>query len=326
MDAFFSIILIISGFALLLGAGHFLVDSSVNLAEKLKVSSAVIGLTFVAIGTSMPELVVSLVAVFGGSSEIAVANVIGSNSVNIAVVLGVTAMILPIEVKGTVVKIEWPAVFFVSVLFLLFALDGRFSPIEGAVFLTLLIMFYSFMIRVSRASKGIAKELREGTKVNPNEIKEERGFGFIFAVMAGSLVLLFLGGKLVLVGAVDLARIFGMSERVIGLTIVALGTSLPELITSLIAIYRKLDEIALGNILGSNLVNILLIIGSTSLMGSIPVSHELVSVDGGYMLVVLAVIFPFMIFMKKIPRFLGAILFISWIAYTVLIVREGLGA
>jgi cation:H+ antiporter len=317
---------VILGFALLMFGGDALVRGAVGLAERLDLSPAVIGLTVVAFGTSMPELAVSASAALSGSPDIATGNIVGSNIMNVALVLGLTAVILPVGVGGTVLRAEWPFMFFASVLLVLVIRDGTLSGVEGAIFLALLIAFTAFMIWLSKRSPTPPPEAGddEGAYAGP-EVSQAKQIAKDVAWVVGGIAVLVGGGRLALVGAVSIAEAAGLSERVIGLTVVALGTSMPELVASVVAAFRKADAVALGAILGSNIYNILCILGITALITPIPINPGIFNLDVWMMLGTSLVIFPMMLIFRRIPRLGGLALVISVVVYTTVLVT-GVGS
>ena len=255
-------LLIIVGLALLLKGGDWLVDGSSNLARRYKISELAIGLTIVAFGTSAPELVVSFVASIDLHPEITFGNVIGSNNFNLLLILGVTGIIAPLTVQKNTICIEIPISLFAAVVLLLLANYGFISDsgnilsrIDGFI---LLVFFALFVFYVIKNMKNVEVNDRQNEQT-PFSLRKS----LLFIVLG--LVCLIAGGKIVVNSAVSLARALYISEKVIGLTIVAVGTSLPELVTSITAIRKKNSDIAIGNIIGSNIFNILLILGVSSL-------------------------------------------------------------
>lgn len=316
MEYFLPLLQVLFGFLVLLISGKFLVDTSVWIAKWANLSPAVIGLTIVAVGTSMPELVVSLLAAYNQQSDIALANVIGSNIANIGLVLGLTTILLPIPITGSVTKIEWPVLFFLTLFLAALTYDGTLGSFDGIILLTIMVAFTFYMIKLSKKDKSIIKE--EDIKLNIQQSTKtifSKKPLFQFFILILCFFFLFMGGNFTVKGAVSLAQMIGISERVIGLTIVAIGTSLPELITSLIAAYKKQDEIAIGNILGSNFYNIALILGTSASIFPIHVSNDIYKTDGLIMLCFLIVIFPVMFFIRKIPRSMGVFLVLSYLSY-----------
>ena len=258
-----NIVLIISGMAFLIKGGDMLVDGASSLARRFRISELVIGLTIVALGTSAPELVVSISAAIGSHSEIALGNVIGSNNFNLFFILGLTGLIAPLAVQKNTVRIEIPFSLLAAVVLLVLANINLFpnernmlTRIDGAV---LLLFFGLFLFYVYKNMKA-ADTIDEKTSVNTFPLIKS----ILFIIFGAALLVL--GGRIVVYSAVTLARALNISEKIIGLTIIAVGTSLPELVTCITAIIKKSDDIAIGNIIGSNIFNICMILGISSLI------------------------------------------------------------
>ena len=249
-----SIGLLALGSILLYLGSEWIVKGGVGVAEKYGVSTIVIGLTVVAFGTSLPELLVSLNAAFQGSSSLAIGNAIGSNIANVGLVLSLSAFIFPITLKYTLIKRDLYVYLFSCVVFIFFSLDGRLSKFEGAFFVNTLLFYVIYSIK-----KPIE---------NDTDIEEYEGDNFVEMILfvIFGIVGLSLGADLFVDGSVYIARYFGISEVVIGMSIVAFGTSLPELATSAMAAYKKESAISIGNIIGSNIFNILCVLGVTSVV------------------------------------------------------------
>ncbi len=254
------IFLLITGGVLLYFGAELLVKGSVNLAMRCGVSALVAGLTIVAFGTSAPELVVSVKAGLDGLGNIAVGNVIGSNIFNIAVILGITAIVRPLKVHLKVLRVDTPVMLAASVLLMVVLHDLHISRVEG-LFLFLGVIFYTVFTVITARRAGETKADFPVEQLIPAK-KINTAMDILFVI--GGIGILVLGSRFFVDGAVELARVIGVSEAVIGLTIVALGTSLPELATSLIAAIKKEEDIAIGNIIGSNIFNILTILGVSS--------------------------------------------------------------
>ena len=301
--------LLIIGLVTLIVGGDFLVKGAVGVAQKFRLSSLVIGMTVVSFGTSAPELIVSIKAALSGSSEIALGNVIGSNIANIALVLGITVLIFPLPVDRNSKIIDWPMMFIASVLFYLFAINGTISRIEGFILFIILICFISFLIWNSRKKSSKLNEESEYVIPTPRQ--------FILAIGSLSLGLvgLYFGAEWLLSGAVEIARDFGMEERIIGITIIAFGTSVPELVTSGVAAYRKETDISIGNLIGSNIFNIMAVIGITVMIKPIHVGENTLNIDMIWMLAIAAALLPMLLLGKKITRFKGLLLISTYIAY-----------
>jgi len=270
---FLPLLLAVIGLACLIGGADFLVRGSARLARAFNVSPVVIGLTVVAIGTSAPELIVSLGAAWRGSPDLATGNVVGSNLANIGLILGIAGLLRPLPVSLRLLRVEVPILFATTVAVAAMAVDGRLVRLDGAVLLITLAALTGFNIRAAR---------REDPTVVA-EFAHEYGatdsIGRDLLWVAAGLGLLLGGGHLLVGSAVTLARNFGVSELMIGLTLVAVGTSLPELATSVVAVLRDEPDIAVGNVVGSNLFNILAVLGPTAVVQPIAVNAELLRVQ-----------------------------------------------
>jgi cation:H+ antiporter len=313
-----SVGLVVLGLALLGAGGEALVRGAVSLAKLLRVSTAVIGLTIVAAGTSMPEMAVSLLAALTGKSDLAVGNIVGSNIFNIAAILGVSALVVPLVVHLTAVRREWPAMAVVSLLLPLLALDGVISRVEGALLVLGLTAFTAYLVRLARR-EGAAEAAQFTSSVDRWTLRGRRLLVDGGVVLLG-LVLLVAGARALVLGAVQLAEAAGVSERVIGLTIVAAGTSMPELAASLVAAWRKETDIALANVLGSNIFNIAGILGVVSIVTPQQVSPAMMASDIWWMLGIALVLFPIMRTGMRIGRVEGALLLLVYGVYVVLLV------
>jgi cation:H+ antiporter len=328
MEILGAIALVLVGLALLAGGGEALVRAATTLAELAGVTPAVIGLTVVAIGTSLPELVVSLVAARAGQPDLAIANVVGSNIFNITATLGLTALILPLPVHGQAVRLEWPMMFVASFLCLLLARDGYIDRLEAGFFLVALVLFIVYTVRLARRDVGAAEQRQLAEQVEARDIDtsarrpRQRLLVVSLGVLAAGVVALVIGGRLLVDGAVSLARIAGMTERVIGLTIVAGGTGAPELATSLIAAYRKRTDVAVANMIGSNIFNILGILGVTALVAPIPVADAIVASDMWWMVGSSLLLLPLLRSGARLSRVEGALLLGVYGAYIVLLLRS----
>lgn len=319
--------LVILGLVLLAGGGEALVRAATTLAELAGVSAAVIGLTVVAIGTSLPELVVSVVAATEGQPDLAIANVVGSNIFNITATLGLTALIIPLPVHGQAVKLEWPVMFGASFLCLVVSRDGAIDPLEGVFFLSTLALFVAYTVHVARVDVVGAEERQLEAQVAARDIDAKSGAPrsrlllISFGVLAGGIVALVIGGRLLVDGAVQLARLAGMTERVIGLTIVAGGTGAPELATSLVAAYRKRTDVAVANMIGSNIFNILGILGVTALVAPVPVPRAMITSDMWWMIGSSLLLLPLLRSQARISRGEGALLLGVYGAYLTVLLR-----
>jgi cation:H+ antiporter len=288
-----SIVFLLIGFVLLVIGGEFLVRASVALSLKLNISRMVIGLTVVSFATSAPELLVSLQAAIDGFSDISLGNVIGSNIANIGLVLGLTAMVSPLMVDRDFYRINWPVMMIFSiVLYFFLQSDNELTRIEGGALLLGLVAYLFLLIKRSRRKDNVAAE-----EVDP-ALKEVRGFKMTIWLLIG-IFALWGGSELLVKGAVDLATQLGISERVVSVTIIAIGTSVPELAASLIAAIKKEKAISLGNLIGSNIFNIASVLGLTAIIKPIVVqSSEIMSSDMIWMLGIAFILLPMLLIPK----------------------------
>lgn len=307
------IILFIAGglIGLFIG-GEGLIRGSASLSLRVGISPLVVGLTVVAFGTSSPELLVSLKAAVDGNSTIALGNVIGSNIANIALILGIAALIRPLQVHANVIKREIPIMIGASVLLILFLLNGTLGLAEGLIFIVLLVAYTVISIIISlKENKEIENEFEEGLKSKLNI-----PLSVLFIVFG--LAFLFFGADLFLKGAVALAKILNVSDAIIGLTVVAVGTSLPELFTSIVATIRNKSDIAVGNAVGSNIFNILSILGISAVI--VPIKSEAMSfLDFGVMLAAALILLPLSYTGFRINRLEGALLLVGYSVYLYII-------
>ncbi len=309
------------GLALLFFGGEFLVRGAVSLALKLKVSSLVIGLTVVASATSAPELLVSLQAAIDGHPDIAFGNIIGSNIANIGLIMGLTAMLFVLPVQRKNYTFDWLVMLGVSVLLYVLVMIGQSKQlgfISGAILVTLLIAYNYYKIRTSRTATINAEDLKIDVDAKIEPLWKVLGF-----LLLGILGLRF-GASFFVEGAAGIALDFGVSERIISVTVVAVGTSVPELVASLIAARKNESDMAIGNLIGSNIFNILSVLGLTALITPIPVNDAaLFNFDFWWMLGFALLVFPFMglITKGKLGRIEGLILFAIYIVYVLLTFR-----
>ncbi|MBU1202833.1 calcium/sodium antiporter [Patescibacteria group bacterium] len=315
----FTYVLFIAGFYFLIKGADWLVDGASSVAKKFKVSNIVIGLTIVSFGTSAPELIVNLMASFRGSSDLAVANIVGSNIANILLILGISAIIFPLAVKhGTVFK-EIPFSLLGVVILWFLANDmivdkvgfNALTRIDGVVLLSFFVIFlyYSF---------GMAKVEGEG-----EDIKEISNWLSIVMIIGGMLSLA-LGGQWIVDGAIAIAVKLGMSEALIGLTIIAVGTSLPELAASAVAAYKHKSDIAIGNVIGSNVFNVFWILGVSSLIRPI-VFSPILNFDIYFLVAITCFLFLFMFVGKKnlLQRWQGIFLIALYVIYIIYLIIRG---
>lgn len=305
--------LVIIGLAALIFGGDFLVRGAVGIAAKAKLSKLVIGMTVVSFGTSAPELIVSLQSAFDGSPEIAIGNVVGSNIANLGLVLGITVLIFPMPVSRNTIKFDWPMMMLASGLFYLFAFDLNLARWEGLVLFVLLIIFLVFIIRKSRKSNEFEVEDID----NIDELTKKVSTPKHLLFLAIGLVALYFGAEWLIEGAKGLASRAGLSKHVIGITVVAFGTSVPELVTSAVAAYKKETDISVGNLIGSNIFNIMIVLGITSTVKPIGIEPNVISWDILWMIGIALALLPMMVFRNKIGRLSGVILLATYVTYIV---------
>jgi len=309
---------LIGGLLTLLISGEFLVKGSVNIALRLRISTLVIGMTIVSFGTSTPELLVAIKAALQDKPDIALGAVMGSNVSNLALVLGFTALLFPIQVSRDTIVIDWPMMMISTILFYLLILNGYLGFWEGVVLISMLGAFTFWLVRRSRKkNKAVSEDTVEKVKWSKLVLVREIGL-----ILLGCVGLVY-GADWFLDGADDIALKFGVSQRVIGLTLVAIGTSLPELITSLVAAFRKEIDISIGNLIGSNIFNLLSILGITSIVKEIKVNPILLSFDVYWLLGISALILPMMLYRRNISRLEGVILLIIYGVYVYFVFDKG---
>ncbi len=305
------LILVGGGLALLFLGGDFLVRGAVALANRLGVSTLVIAITVVAFGTSLPELLVSLNAALKGAPSIAIGNVVGSNIANVLLVLGLPAIVAPLQSERSIGR-DTMVMIGATILFIALAFTGEFTWPQGLVLLACLAAFLGYSYRVATSDTKAAQDYQEELDSFETGAKSALMLaGFI----VGGLVALLVGSRLLIAGAVNLATEFGVSQAVIGLTLVAFGTSLPELVTSLVAIVRRHGDVAIGNVLGSNLFNILGVMGITAVVVPIPVPAPILHFDVWVMLAAAIVLLPFALHWIRLGRTFGLIFFTCYLAY-----------
>lgn len=310
---------ILFGLVLLVVGGELLVRGAAALAAAFRITPLVIGLTVVAFGTSAPELGVSLQAALTGNADVAVGNVVGSNIVNILLVLGASAIITPLIVSSQLIRLDVPLMIGASICMWVMCLNGVISRLEGVILFVSLLTYIGISIHASRReSAEVADEFSEYSR----SVSGIRGTLLQVCLFIGGLVLLTIGSKFLVDGAVKVATDLGVSQLVIGLTIVALGTSLPEVVTSIVASVRGQRDIAVGNVVGSNLFNILCVLGLTGALSpnGIPVSDQAIAFDIPVMVAVAVICLPIFISGSVIRRYEGA-LFLAYLSlYTVFLI------
>lgn len=323
-------ILLIIGFFLLIKGADVFVDGASKISKKLGIPSVIVGLTIVSLGTSAPELAVSIISSLQGNNEIAVGNVLGSNIFNTLMVLGVTLIIMPLIIKKSTIKKDFFINIAVTTVFLLltfngilFGKDNYISRFDGLILLIGCILYIAFLIWTVKGSKtNNAKDVAAEMAMETTDIGEINIPKSILALIIGGIGIV-IGGKIVVDSASSIATAWGMSDKLVGLTIVAMGTSLPELVTSAMAALKGEEDIALGNILGSNIFNILLIIGASSIINPILVSSTLI-VDFIFLILV-TILIAILIFahkgkekrLGKLEGILFVALYIGYMSYII---------
>jgi len=317
-----ALLAVLAGIALLAAGGESLVRGAVSLARLLRVSTVVIGLTIVAMGTSAPELAASLTAALHGRGDIAVGNIVGSNILNIALIVGAAALVRPIAVHLSAIQIEWPVMLVLSVAAVAMAWDGVIGRIEGGALVATLALFTVFLVTRTRARPSPDDEHVIGNAVDAHTVRSARYQGTIdlgLVVLGG---LLLIGGAQLLVrGAVVIAELAGLSDRVIGLTIVAAGTSMPEMATSIVAARRGEAEIALANVIGSNIFNVTGILGTVALVTPQVVPAATLQFDFWWMLGYTVMLLPLMRSGMRVSRVEGLALLAAYGVYLALLLR-----
>jgi len=303
------------GLAVLVLGAELLVRGASRLALSFGVSPLVVGLTVVAFGTSAPEMAVSVGASLAGSPDLAIGNVVGSNIANVLLILGLAALIAPLLVNEQIIRQEIPIMIGASVLIVVLALDGSIGRGESGLLFALVIAYSVFLVRQSRMASRAAVD--EFAAEMPSDSKWDRHWSVQALLVVVGLVALVLGADWLVDSAVAFARLFGVSDLVIGLTVVAIGTSMPEIATSLIAALRGERDIAVGNVIGSNVFNLLAVLGVTGLVssGGIPVSEAARNFDLWVMLAVAFACLPIMITGREIARWEGGVFLAYYAAY-----------
>ena len=317
-----NLILLLLGFLFLVKGADFFVDGAASIAKRLRIPSLVIGLTIVAFGTSAPELAVSVTAALKNSNDIAIGNVVGSNMFNLLVVIGMSAMIWPLHVKESIIKKDYPLSLLAVLLLGFLSMDQLFRGADDMTLgrmdgIILLIAFAVFMVlTVMEGLKGRQESLAGEEEI---EVKYSAVMSIVVSIigLAGIVV----GGDLTVNSAKEIARAFGLSEALIGLTIVALGTSLPELVTSIVAAKKGESDISLGNVVGSNIFNIFLILGTSAAISPMTVTNTYMY-DIGLLLLATVVVFIPIVVTKKVGRGVGTAMVASYIAYTVYLIMR----
>ena len=302
MNIIFQFLLLTVGFVMLVKGSDWFVDGAAGIAARFHIPQIIIGLTIVAMGTSAPEAAVSITAAMGGSADITVGNIVGSNILNVLVILGLASAIVPIAVGKSTQKIDAPFMIAISAIFLALGWDGTITRLDGVILLVLFAAYIGYMIREAlRANE-------EG-----EEVKDMKVWQLLLATVGG-LALVVWGADVAVDAATELATIFGMSERFIGLTVVALGTSLPELFTSVTAARKGNADIAIGNIVGSNIFNILFVVGLSSMIINVPFASNF-RIDMAVALAASLFLWAASLKQKKLVRWHGFVMLAGYVGY-----------
>jgi cation:H+ antiporter len=310
-----TLVLFVLGLGLLVAGAEALVRGSAGLAGRFGIPPLVVGLTVVAFGTSSPELMVSLAAAVNGQADIALGNVVGSNIFNVLFILGLSALITPLVVARQLVRLDVPVMIGVSAMTLLLAWNGRVSRLEGGLLLVGIVFYTGWLIRLARAGRA---EPGEGVVGRGDPLALQ-----LVLVVAG-LALLVLGSRWLVGGAVAIAKLLGLSELIIGLTVVAAGTSLPEVASSVIAAIRGQRDIAVGNVVGSNIFNLLCVLGvaAAAAPGGVPVAAPALAFDLPVMIAVAIACLPIFFTGHRIARWEGGLFLAYYLAYTLFLVLD----
>lgn len=319
-----SILVIILGLVFLVLGGELLVRSASKIALKLGISPLIIGLTIVSLGTSAPELGVSLFAAFDGNPEIALSNVVGSNIFNLGFILGLCAILSPLVVNLQLIRLDVPILIAATIMTYVFSLDGQISQYEGGTLFAGALAYTAWLVRASTSEATLVKT--EFNKVHDNDLtflpKDSILLHSLFVIL--SVAVLVGGSRLLVTGAVNIATFLGVSSTLIGLTIVAIGTSLPEVATSVMATLKGQSDMAVGNVIGSNIFNIMLILGLSSAVNSgLTVERTITQFDLPFMIGLSLLCYPFLVTARKLVRWEGLLLFGGYAVYTFILINRG---
>ncbi len=320
-----NILLFIFGLILLYAGAELLVRGASRLAFLARIQPMVVGLTVVAFGTSFPEFVTSMVAAWQDKIDMAVGNIVGSNIANICLILGISGLILPVAVKPETVKKELYWMVAASVVFILFSLGGMITHMEGILLLIGVILFTFYLVRASLKER---KNNREEKRINTESPRLKNlpiGVRLLiyFLMATGGIILLMFGSDRLVISATNIARELGISDIIIGLSLVAFGTSLPELATAIISLIKKEKEILIGNVIGSNIFNLFFVGGALSAFFTAPIKTRVIFYDLPIMLIVSLFLIPIIFITRKISRLAGIFLILIYIIYLVFIFTNG---
>jgi cation:H+ antiporter len=312
-----AIVQLIAGIVALFAGGHYLVQGATRIALFARISAAVVGLTVVAMGTSLPEMAVSVEAAARGRTDMAFGNIIGSSIFNIGAILGLTAIVVPVAVKRQTIRIEYPFMLVVAAVVVLLCRDLMVDRVEGAFLFFSLVLFTVFVVYMSRRdieqdeAESLEKDVRRTAR-----FKADKGLtlGISITMVVLGIAALIGGANLVVRGAETIAYAVGVDDRVVGLTVLAMGTSLPELATSAVAALQGERDIALANVIGSNIFNLLGVLGATALVFPVPLNPA-ASLDNWVMLAFCVALFPLMLFGRRVSRVDGTLLLAGLTVY-----------
>lgn len=311
MDLVLNVVLLIVGFVLLIKGADFFVEGAAGIADKFHIPQMIIGLTIVAFGTSAPEAAVSISAGLKGTAGIAMGNVLGSNVLNILIILGLTACISTLRVKPSTIKFDMPFLVVVSAtLVAMCVIQGEMNTISAIILTVLFVIFFAQMIRST---------LKQRSENNEESSDKKRSILMLIVMTVGGMIAIIFGSDIAVDNAVEIAKVFGMSDALIGLTVIALGTSLPELITSITAARKGNADIAIGNVVGSNIFNILFVLGATSYIATIPVETNFI-IDGIVGLIAAAFLYLFAAKNKKLGKGYGIPVVVAYVIYFIYLI------
>ena len=314
MEIVYPVVLLVVGFVMLIKGADWFVEGASKIADRFGIPQLVIGLTIVAMGTSAPEAAVSIASALKGSAEITIGNVVGSNILNVLIILGMTAVVRSVSVQKSTIMYEIPFTVFVTVLMGALGLyDSVISRTEGIVLWLIFIVYLVYLLMMAKKGQAETKE-----EIMP-ESKTDSMLKLLLLVVIGVVLIVF-GSDVTVDAATELAKIFGMSERLIGLTIVALGTSLPELVTSVTAAIKGKADIAVGNIVGSNLFNILFVVGTTALITPVAYSANFL-VDTITAVAAMVLLWVCVLPKKKLGRPAGILMLVCYVAYFIYLIQ-----
>ena len=320
MEMAIQLLLLVLGFVMLVKGADLFVDGASGVATKFGIPQLVIGLTIVAMGTSAPEAAVSITAAFAGNADITIGNIVGSNILNILIILGISSLVYPLAVQKSTLIIDIPIVLFATLILYLLGFDGNISKVDGIIMLIVFIAYLAYLFGVAKKEKSAIDREKAG-EITVNSQSDEvaaKDISLLKAILFTliGLVLIVGGSKFVVDSATAIAKALGLSQRFIGLTIVALGTSLPELFTSVTAAMKKNSDIAIGNIVGSNIFNILFIVGLSGVVIPVPFAQAF-RFDTIISGIAAAALLAFCLPKKKLSRFAGVIMLVCYAIYFV---------